>query len=98
FLDLEKHMAEEEEWVFPAIRRQQDGLTSALKALSADHESAGRVLLHIDLMTSDCVPPHHACTTWKALYLGLSAFKKDLMDHVHLEEHVLFPRQSCRVH
>ncbi|MGE4159981.1 MAG: DUF542 domain-containing protein, partial [Planctomycetota bacterium] len=58
FLDLEKHMAEEEERVFPAIRRQQDGLTSALKALSADHESAGRVLHHFDLMTSDCVPPH----------------------------------------
>lgn len=96
--DLERHMAEEEEKVFPSIRGQKDGLDAALKTLSTEHVSAGNILHQISTMTSDFVPPGNACTTWKALYLGLSAFKKDLMDHVHLEEHVLFPRQHCKVH
>ena len=95
FQDIETHMNSEEERVFPAIRGHKDGLAPSLRALRTDHENAGQILQQITQVTSDFSPPRHACTTWKALYLGLSAFKKDLMDHVHLEEHVLFPRQLC---
>lgn len=87
-------MADEEGRVFPAILRGQGGLTSLLKNLHAEHEVAGRILHEIATLTSHHTPPSQACTTWKALYLGLAAFQKDLMDHVHLEEHVLFPRHA----
>jgi regulator of cell morphogenesis and NO signaling len=37
-------------------------------------------------------PPAEACYTWRALYLGLENLEQELMDHVHLENNILFRR------
>ena len=39
-----------------------------------------------------CVPPPDACTTWRALYLALQQFEQELMEHIHLENNILFRR------
>jgi regulator of cell morphogenesis and NO signaling len=37
-------------------------------------------------------PPAGASDVWRAVYAGLDAFDRDLREHVHLENDVLFPR------
>jgi regulator of cell morphogenesis and NO signaling len=37
-------------------------------------------------------PPANACNTWRALYRGLDELRLDLMQHIHLENNLLFPR------
>ncbi len=41
---------------------------------------------------SDFTPPADACTSFRALYTALANFEKDLHQHIHLENNVLFPR------
>ncbi len=33
-----------------------------------------------------------ACNTWRALYAGLAQLSDDLVNHIHLENNVLFPQ------
>ena len=40
--------------------------------------------------------PEEACASWRALYLRLGAFEAELMDHIHLENNVLFRRVLAR--
>lgn len=37
-------------------------------------------------------PPPEACTTRKAMYNGINEMIDDLMEHISLENNVLFPR------
>jgi regulator of cell morphogenesis and NO signaling len=41
-------------------------------------------------LTRQITPPEDACNTWRALYRGLDEFVRDLMQHIHLENNVLF--------
>ncbi len=36
------------------------------------------------------------CTTWRGLYAGCRDFTDALMEHVHIENNVLFPRFATR--
>jgi regulator of cell morphogenesis and NO signaling len=40
--------------------------------------------------------PDGACRSWQALYGGAAKFVDDLMEHIHLENSVLFPRFEYR--
>ena len=42
--------------------------------------------------TNNVTPPPEACTTWKAMYNGINEMIDDLMEHISLENNVLFPR------
>ena len=37
-------------------------------------------------------PPAGACNTWRALYAGIAQLHDDLINHIHLENNVLFPQ------
>ena len=44
-------------------------------------------------LSGDFQPPERACPTYRAsLYNGLEEFERDLRPHVHLENHIVFPR------
>ena len=43
-------------------------------------------------ITQNVTPPAEACTTWKAMYNGINELIDDLMEHISLENNVLFPR------
>lgn len=90
---LRLHLRKEEDVLYPLIA-QDSGRRAAgtIKALESEHDDHARALARIRALTDDHVPPPEACGTWRALYAGLAEFELELMRHVHLENHVLFPR------
>jgi len=57
-----------------------------------DHDDLGRKLQRLRAITSDFTPPQGACTTHRAAYAGIKRFYEDTMQHVFLENTILFPR------
>ena len=94
--EMERHMAKEETILFPLIRRGARGeaIYMPVRVMESEHEAHGRQLAAIREITGDLKPPAHACATWIALYHGLAALEADLMDHIHLENNILFARAT----
>jgi regulator of cell morphogenesis and NO signaling len=91
--ELEQHMLKEEEVLFPLLAAGRGSSAGTqIQAIEQEHEDAAVQLATIRVLTEDHVPPAEACGTWRALYLGLAEFERELMEHVHLENHLLFPR------
>ncbi len=99
---ISAHTAEEEAQVFPAIRElEADGgdktaaasiLEAAFEKLEDEHEKTGAALSHFHELTDGYMPPEWACNPFRALYDGLERLEKDMHQHVHKENNVLFPR------
>jgi regulator of cell morphogenesis and NO signaling len=49
-------------------------------------------LTRLRTLTGGFTPPADACTTYRLCYGELERFERDLHQHVHLENNVLFPR------
>jgi regulator of cell morphogenesis and NO signaling len=94
---LERHMLAEEQVLFPAARAGHgtEGRI-AVRDAEEEHQEHGRNLAKIRRLAHDLVPPPAACGTWRALYLGLAELEQEVMQHIHLENHVLFPRVLAR--
>ena len=91
--DLEEHMAREEETLFPAMLQQSaDKLDIAIDELRHEHDGQGTQLRLLESLTDDFTLPEGACRSWQALYVGTAQLAEDLMEHIHLENNVLFPR------
>ena len=90
---LEDHMQKEEEILFPAIEAGR-GPEAAMpvRVMESEHRDHGRNLERLAVLANGYVPPEDACGTWTALFLGLKQLQEDLMEHIHLENNVLFPR------
>jgi len=89
--ELESHMVREEEILFPILR--EAGTAPALGPIAvmrAEHDGHGESLQHLEALTNDITLPRGACNTWRALYLGLATLRDDLMQHIHLENNILF--------
>jgi regulator of cell morphogenesis and NO signaling len=43
-------------------------------------------------LSSNYVPPTDGCISYKTLYAALDELEKDLHQHIHLENNILFPR------
>lgn len=90
--ELEQHMQQEERILFPMLLAGAELAAAApIHCLSVEHDEHGRRLATTRAMTHDFEPPATACSTWRALYLGLHEFERSVMEHIHLENHVLFP-------
>lgn len=100
--EMVAHTKEEEEQVFPAIRRLESaagGRNQAAASLKGDftkleseHDRAGAALARFKELTDNYAPPDWACNTFRALYDGLAQLEKNTHQHVHKENNVLFPR------
>ena len=96
--ELTPHLTTEEERVFPAIRRgvepgaEPEDMQAALHALEEEHDRAGAALARLRALSRGFAVPEDGCTTYRALYDGLARFERELHEHVHLENNVLFPR------
>jgi regulator of cell morphogenesis and NO signaling len=90
------HLAKEEQILFPMIRSGYGAhATGPVQVMEREHEDHGRALGQLNELTSGFVPPAEACTTWKALYLRLKTFSDEFMEHIHVENNILFPRALC---
>lgn len=90
--ELTQHMQKEEQILFPMLNRGEGAnAVGPIQVMEQEHEDAGAVLESMRKLATDYEPPEEACGTWRALYLGLDEFERELMQHVHLENYVLFP-------
>ncbi len=89
--ELESHMLKEEHILFPALL---DGVgvqaAAPISVMRTEHEQHGEALQRLLKLTQQITPPKDACNTWRALYRGLDEFVCDLMQHIHLENNILF--------
>jgi len=92
--DLANHMAKEEQVLFPALVSGRAGpmLSGPVTVMMREHDDHGESLRHMRALATNFRPPAGACATWRALYEQLEQLEADLMEHIHLENHVLFPR------
>ena len=91
--ELEVHMRKEELILFPAMRRQGSGpLNGPIAQMREDHVDHGELLERVSELTSGFTVPEGGCGTWRALYAGAAQLKDDLIEHIHIENNILFPR------
>lgn len=95
--ELEAHMQKEERVLFPMISRgMRDVAAGPVAMMRHEHDDHGAALARIGDLTAGITLPPGACNTWRALYTGLEALQQDLMDHIHLENNILFERIDGR--
>jgi regulator of cell morphogenesis and NO signaling len=96
----------EERVLFPYIRALAESIAAnqppppdmfgtvqnPIRMMEIEHQAAGESMQSIRELTFDYRPPADACGTYRLVLRELEAFEKDLHQHVHLENHVLFPR------
>lgn len=96
-MELEGHMAKEEQILFPMLAANNAGLPQGpISVMRAEHIQHGSALEAIGKLTNNIVPPYNACNTWRALYLGLAELRDDLIQHIHLENNILFEGLAAR--
>ncbi len=96
-IELEEHMQTEETTLFPLMRQQSDAESALPTAqIRHDHDRHGELLRRLETIANGFVLPQGACRSWAALYTGTSKLVDDVMDHIHLENNVLFPRFERR--
>lgn len=87
------HLAKEEKVLFPIILDGMGRMAAGpIRVMEQEHDDHREGLLQTRALTNNLTPPEEACTSWRALYLRLDALEADLMEHIHLENNVLFPR------
>ncbi|MDN3522979.1 iron-sulfur cluster repair protein YtfE [Halomonas ramblicola] len=93
YQEMESHMQKEEQILFPLLRRGAGTqVQGPIAVMRQEHDDHGEHLERLAALTDDITPPKGACTTWRALYTGLREFRDDLMQHIHLENNLLFER------
>ena len=91
-VELLDHMEKEEQIIFPNLRAGGTAMIAyPIGVMRQEHTSHGEMLEHLMGMTQDATPPDGACNTWRALYAGIAQLHDDLINHIHLENNVLFP-------
>jgi len=104
--ELMMHMMKEENILFPYIERMEESVlqhepilpphfgtvANPVRMMEHEHDDAGSALRTLRATSQGYTPPADACTTFQALYTSLRDFERDLHQHIHLENNVLFPR------
>lgn len=100
--ELSTHMMKEEQILFPVIRALEQGsaaerpcggsIADPIRQMELEHEHAGDALATMRAATDDYQPPDWACNTYRAMLDGLAALERDMHQHVHKENNVLFPK------
>jgi len=104
--DLEPHMMKEETVLFPYIKRLEENFSNDMlgspppfgtvlnpvRMMRMEHDKVGALLARMRVVTNDYELPDGACPSFTALYHRLEVLERDLHQHIHLENNVLFPR------
>lgn len=104
--ELTTHMMKEEAVLFPYIVRMEEAVIqkepvlpppfgsvqNPVAMMMHEHDSAGDALRTMRQASAGYTPPGDACISYQTLYKALADFEKDLHQHIHLENNILFPR------
>ncbi len=103
-LDMDQHMMKEEVILFPRIKqidsqwkdknieKEMIQIEAPIHMMEAEHEIAGEILNKLKELSNNYTAPEDACTTYRLAFDELKYFEHDLHQHVHLENHILFPK------
>ncbi len=95
--ELELHMQKEEQMLFPMLQSSRAHMASMpVQMMEEEHNDHALNLARVRALTNDLKLPPDACGTWTALYLGLAEFEQQVMEHIHTENNILFPRALRR--
>ena len=90
--ELLGHMQKEESILFPMLKSGGNPFVQhPISVMRSEHVDHGAALDKLNALTNDATPPAGACNTWRALYSGIAQLNDDLINHIHLENNVLFP-------
>jgi len=93
---IDDHLAKEEQVLFPIVRAGRGRMAACpVQVLEHEHEDHGRSLERLKELTGGFRVPAEACASWTALYTGLARLADELVEHIHLENNVVFPRALC---
>jgi regulator of cell morphogenesis and NO signaling len=93
--ELEPHLEKEERVLFPWLLSGRPVLPEGpLARMTAEHAQTGQLLARLRALTCDYAVPEGACSSWRALWGGLEVLDRDLHEHIHLENNVLFRRAA----
>lgn len=91
--ELLTHMHKEEAILFPMLQSGGNPFVGQpIGMMRTEHVEHGAALDKLNALTHDATPPAGACNTWRALYAGVAQLGEDLINHIHLENNVLFPQ------
>ena len=104
--ELETHMGKEELMLFPYIVRMETAanqksplspppfgtVANPVRMMMLEHDRAGELLKEIRTLSSNYTSPSDGCISYQTLYTALDELEKDLHQHIHLENNILFPR------
>jgi regulator of cell morphogenesis and NO signaling len=104
--ELSTHMLKEEQVLFPRLKSIEEAakigptarpavfgsLINPIRHMMEDHDDTGELLRSIRSLTNEYRPPAGACMSFQALYSGLADLERDVHQHIHLENNILFPR------
>lgn len=104
--DLKPHMFKEEQVLFPYMMAMAQAaeqkhaapfapfgtVNNPIRMMMREHDTAGEILRDIRALTSDYKVPADACISYQTLYQALEDLEKDLHQHIHLENNILFPK------
>lgn len=104
--ELELHIEKEERALFPLIIRLERALRTGeaflappggvfeqpVSAMEEEHEVVGDLLRRLRTLTNNYQPPAGACNTYRVTFAKLRDLEDDLLQHIFLENAVLFPK------
>ncbi|MCB8993993.1 MAG: iron-sulfur cluster repair di-iron protein [Bacteroidales bacterium] len=98
--ELNQHLRNEEEVLFPAIKsalkkadsENRSVILSEISRMTTEHEFAGSAMDEINRITTGYLLPKDACKTYQVSLELLRQFEDDLHVHVHLENNILYPK------
>lgn len=106
--DLTPHMMKEEIVLFPYIveletAQNENGrapfapfgtVKNPVRMMMMEHDTAGDILRELGRLTNDYTVPSDVCISYQTLYSAMKEFERDLHQHIHLENNLLFPRAA----
>ena len=91
--ELESHMQKEEQILFPMIKSGQGfDVSGPVSVMMSEHLDHGENLAKLKTIAFNFVAPEGACGTWRTLYEGLATLERDIMEHISIENNILFPK------
>jgi regulator of cell morphogenesis and NO signaling len=104
--DMLPHMMKEESILFPFVTQLEQEIKSGaqltppffgtvqnpIRMMLAEHDVVGDILRELRSLSNGYQVPEDGCTSYRALYDGLSALELLTHEHIHIENNIAFPR------
>jgi regulator of cell morphogenesis and NO signaling len=89
------HLDQEEQELFPMLlapSTKPEVIEAELQRMKAEHLAVGELLGRLRDASDEFSLPEWACNSYRTLFAELERLELDILQHVHLENHVLAPR------